>query len=302
MADDTEGHVKSCKACARRKARYSSAKVPIQEYEAPILPWDRAHIDLTGPFEPSKEGNRYIVVVKDALTRYVETMPVKKDTATEVAAALIKLIIYRHGCVRQIVSDGGREFDNKLWKNVAQLLNIRHSIICPFNPRSNGLAENHMRTMKDALAIYCEELQEDWDEHLAGISMSYNMTVNSQTGYTPFFMIYGREATMPSEAWLTNYAHGKEGTDYVDNLVKVLTQVWSEATVSKKDEIKKIQKDQKPTTYREFSLYEVGDYAMVESLPKLSAVGWVDYRKKKLTQKLQSRFSGPYRITKRSPL
>ena len=29
------------------------------------------------------------------------------------------------------------------------------------------------------------------------------------------------------------------------------------------------------------------------------SVGWMDYRKKKLTQKLQSRFSGPYRITKR---
>ena len=77
MSDGIEEYCRNCKACARRKARYASAKVPIQAYEAPALPWDRAHIDLTGPFEPSKQGNKHIGVIKDALTRYVETMAIK---------------------------------------------------------------------------------------------------------------------------------------------------------------------------------------------------------------------------------
>jgi hypothetical protein len=129
-------------------------------------------------------GHGLDVEVREALACNTHTLKGLRDagvddTDIEVASALINLVIYRHGCIRHLVSDGGREFDNKLWRNIAQLLQIRHSIICPYNPRANGLAENHMRTMKDALGIYCEEQQEDWDEHLAGVTMSYNITVNS---------------------------------------------------------------------------------------------------------------------------
>ena len=299
MSDDIEEYCRNCKACARRKARYASAKVPIQAYEAPALPWDRAHIDLTGPFEPSKQGNKYIVVVKDALTRYVETMAIKNKTAEEVVAAFIQLMIYRHGCVRQLVSDDGREFDNKLFAQVAQLLRIRHSIICPYNPRANGLAENHMRTMKDALGIYCDESQEDWDEHLRGVTMSYNITVNSQTGYTPYFMMFGREAVMPSEAWMTQFVKSRGIRDYVKNIIDALTKAWEEAAESKPKEVQKMKADQHPVGHREYRVYNEGDYAMVEVKPISTAVGWVEGESRTLTHKLQPRFAGPYQIIKR---
>ncbi len=182
-------HVNSCKACARRKARNAVAAAPIQGYDIPRMPWDRVHMDLTGPLTESKQGNKYILVIKDALTRYVEAVPIKNKSAEEVVNAFITVIIYRHGAVGWLISDNGREFVNKLFTQVAQLLNIKHTTITAYNPRANGLAENHMRTMKDALSIYCDETQKDWDTHLGGVTMSYNTTVNSQTGFTPYFML-----------------------------------------------------------------------------------------------------------------
>ena len=209
MATDIEEHIRSCRACARRKAFNLQPKIDIQSYNAPSTPWQRAHIDAAGPFKASKSGNTHIIVIKDALTRYVETIAISALNAETVVSAFLQYIVYRHGCVAQIVSDGGTEFVNKLWAQMAQLLRIKHSVVSPYNPRANGLAENHMRTMKDALGIYCDESQKDWDEHLHGISMSYNTTVNSQTSFTPYFMMYGREARMPSEEWLTKFQESK---------------------------------------------------------------------------------------------
>ena len=81
IVNDLEKHVKNCKACARRKARNAVPAVPIQQYDSPSMPWDRVHIDLTGPFTRSTRGHTHIVVIKDALTRYVETIPIIQPTA-----------------------------------------------------------------------------------------------------------------------------------------------------------------------------------------------------------------------------
>jgi hypothetical protein len=262
------------------------------------MPWERVHIDLTGPLTESSKGNKYIVVVKDALTRYVEAIPIKNKTADEVVHAFITAIIYRHGAVGWLISDNGREFVNKFFAQVAQLLNIKHTTITEYNPRANGLAENHMRTMKDALSIYCDETQKDWDDHLGGVSMSYNTTVNSQTGFTPFHMLYGHEARMPSEAWMKGFQSTSGVLPYVIQLVKSLTTLWETASSQKPAELKRMRDGQKPIRHLQFAEYKVGDYAMVANTPKSQTVGWVDAKFRKLTLKLQPRYSGPYIISK----
>ena len=299
MSADVENHIKGCKSCARRKARNAVAAIPIQGYTAPTMPWERIHIDLTGPLTTTSLGNRYIVVMKDALTRYVETMAIEDKSAEMVVDAFIQCVIYRHGAVGTLVSDNGREFVNKLFAQVAQLLKIKHHTITEYNPRANGLAENHMRTMKDALSIYCDESQKDWDLHLNGVSAAYNTTINSQTGFTPFFMLYGREARLPSEMWLRNFGQTSGVLPYVTNMVKALTHVWDSATLRKPVELKRMREGQKPIRHLQFAEYKVGDYAMIANTPKSQNIGWVDAKFRKLNLKLQPRYSGPYLITHR---
>ena len=222
----------------------------------------------------------------------------KNKTAEEVVDAFVNAIIYRHGAVGWLISDNGREFVNKLFIQVAQLLNIKHSTITAYNPRANGLAENHMRTMKDALSIYCDETQRDWDAHLGGVSMSYNTTVNSQTGFTPYFMLYGHEARMPSEMWMKGFQQTSDILQYMINVVKALTTVWESAAASKPAELKRMQDGQKPIRHLQFAEYKVGDYAMVVNTPKSQNLSWADAKFRKLSLKLQPRYSGPYLISK----
>ena len=303
ITKDVDNYVRSCKACARRKSKGSQAAVPIQSYEGPTTPWARTHMDLTGPVTTSTKGNKYILVVKDALTRFVETVPLKSNTAEDVAEALIREVICRHGAFGRLISDNGREFDNKLMAQISQLLQIKHTTICPENPRANGLAENHMRVLKDSLSIYTQETLQDWDEYLSGVTMAYNTTVNSQTGHTPFYMMYGREARLPNEIWMTDYSESGDVNKYIQNMITSLNWVWEKASNNKPKEIKRMQDSQKPRRHLQFAEYKVGDYAMVSRVSKPTIISWLDKKEKSISAKLQPRFSGPYLITgQRSPV
>jgi len=303
IAKDVDQYARSCKACARRKSKGAQAAVPIQAYEGPTTPWARTHMDLTGPVTTSTKGNKYILVVKDALTRYVETVPLKTNTSEEVAEALIREVICRHGAFGRLISDNGREFDNKLMAQVAQLLQIKHTTTCPENPRANGLAENHMRVLKDSLSIYTQETLQDWDEYLSGVTMAYNTTVNSQTGHTPFFMMYGREARLPNETWMIDYRELGDIDPYIQNTVASLNWVWEKASKKKPAEVKRMQDSQKPRRHLQYAEYKVGDYAMVARMTKQSIMSWIDRKERTISAKLQPRYSGPYLITgQRSPV
>jgi transposase InsO family protein len=298
IVNDLEKHVKNCKACARRKARNAVPAVPIQQYDSPSMPWDRVHIDLTGPFTRSARGNTHIVVIKDALTRYVETIPIIQPTAYWVAMAFIVNIIYRHGSVGTLISDNGREFVNKLWRQVTHLLNIKHITTTPYNPRANGLAENHMRSMKDAISIYCDETQTDWDLHLNGITMSYNTTVNSQTGFTPYYMLHGKEARMPSESWLRAFGKIRGALPHVQGLVNSLVRVWERVSEAKPAEVLRMNLSLRPTRHLKYAEYEKGEFVMISIIPKATTLSWIDPKYRKINLKLQPRYAGPYEIIK----
>ena len=298
IVNDLERHVKNCKACARRKARNAVPAVPIQQYDIPTMPWERVHIDLTGPFTRSTRGNTHIVVIKDALTRYVETIPITQPSAYWVAMAFIVNIVYRHGSVGTLISDKGREFVNKLWRQVAHLLNIKHITTTPYNPRANGLVENHMRPMKDAISIYCDETQMDWDLHLNGVTMSYNTTVNTQTGFTPYYMLHEKEARMPSESWLRVFGKIKGALPHVQGLVNSLVRVWEKASEAKPAEVQRMNDSLRPIRHLKYAEYEKGEFVMVSVIPKATTLSWIDPKYRKINLKLQPRYAGPYEIIK----
>ena len=103
-------------------------------------------------------------------------------------------VLFKHGTLRVIVSDQRTGFVNKTTEQIAILLGITRIRTTAYNPRSNGLVENHNRTLKAMMAQYADAYQSGWDQHLSMCAYQYNTTVNAQTGYTPFFMMYGRES------------------------------------------------------------------------------------------------------------
>ena len=108
-----------------------------------------------------------------------------------VADQLVTELYCRWGIPEMAVSDRGAEFRNRLMKRVNYVFKVNRTATTPYNPRRNGLVENHNGTLKDQLYHYI-------DIFLPTVQLMYNITVNAATAYTPHYLMFGRECNMPA--------------------------------------------------------------------------------------------------------
>src|SRR5688572_11700248 len=138
MYKDIENYIKTCDACQRRGNKGGKG------YLNPIKvgkPFERIGIDFVRPLEKTKNGNRYILVVTDYLTKWPEAKPIKEATSENVVQFIYERIICRHGCAKIILSDRGTHFRNKIVDGLCQTFEIKHKLSSPYHPETNGLVE-----------------------------------------------------------------------------------------------------------------------------------------------------------------
>jgi transposase InsO family protein len=302
LDNDVKEHVDKCINCKLRKTYQRRPKVPIMKYNAVSKPLDRVHIDLTGPLPPTQNGNRYILVIKDYLTKYVWLIPLASKTAMEVAESFVTRFVCQAGIPDMVVSDRGTEFTNSLLKNISSILGINRISTTPFNPRSDGFVENHNKTLKDQLFNYIDTLkQNDWDIYLPTVQLLYNTTVSLSTGYTPMMLMTGREGKMPS----MNHMEKIENTlqpemlnnEYVRKLVESIRNYHEEAIgYTEKNKLKFNVRVRNPL---EFVEYEIGQRFMLVKRPVSEFKSSDEEQAYKITMKLVERYEGPYVIVKK---
>ena len=285
-------YIKKCVHCMKRKVYRRYAKPPIQKYQCPPYPFFRCHVDLTGPFPKSKNGNKYILVLKCALTKWVEIFALIDKTAESVAECIVEEVICRYGIINVLISDKGGEFNNELMDQIKLLLRIRRISTTPYNPRSDGLAENHMHTLKDQLSAYVNKATDNWDEFLPVVALAYRTTVCDSTGYTPYYALFGREAKLISESWIEEFIKQKGLTEYVKDIVRTLRTTWD--YISHRVDGNHIRMNTIPRKRLEYREYEVGDEIYVKVRPRRIYKSLIDEEKYQIASKLQMRYEGPY--------
>ncbi len=286
-------------------------------------------MDLTGPLPTSDHGNKYILVIKDYKTKFVWVYAIKDKLATTIHAVVTEDLIPTFGPMRQLVTDRGTEFRNSLLKETCRLLKVERVSTTPSNPRANGCVEKHNSTLKDMLSMYVKENQKDWDRHMGTVTMMYNSTVNTATGYTPYYMMFGREMNMTDDVLMKPHESYKQSNDYeehTERLVEALTFAWEVTTLRELQNYKnKNQKAERRkriieyfselggadseeyrqrvndlrNSYRtyEFRELRVGDWFYRKRHPTRAFKNDGEQELYKVTMKLQPRYDGPYQIT-----
>ena len=93
----------------------------------------------------------------------------------------------------------GLEFCNHIMSNLEQLTGFKQKVTSAYHPQSNGLDERLNQTLKAALQKLVNESQDDWDHLIDNVLFAYRTSKHDSTKYTPFFLMYGREARLPIE-------------------------------------------------------------------------------------------------------
>jgi hypothetical protein len=295
MDDDVTNHIRKCHFCKVRKADNQRGRLPIMEYPTSYLPMDRCHMDLTGPFPTSTDGNKYILVFKDALTKYIRLIPLSDKSGEVVLSAVITHIFHVLGYPTLLITDRGTEFTNEAMQYFNSQYEIHHVKTTPANPRSDGLAENAMRTIKDMLACYTNSHHTNWDTHLSNIANLYNNTVNDATGYTPYYLLFGRHNRFLADDRIFQKIPVTIH-QYARDMTAVMQNIW--LTIGERV-VRNVQiMNRVPRSHLPFKVYSVGDRFFHRRVPRRFYRDQTDERSYKLSSKLQNRWTGPYRITR----
>lgn len=142
-------------------------------------------------------GNKYILVLADYFTRWTEAYPIPDQEASTVAKKLTDEFFFRFSPPEQLHSDQGRNFESAVIAEMCKLLAIKKSRTTAYHPQSDGLVERFNRTLLSMIATAASERPFHWEDHLRALCMAYNSSVHPTTGFTPFYLMLGRQARMP---------------------------------------------------------------------------------------------------------
>ena len=203
MENDIKGHVKSCDICQKRQK-------PIRtELLHPIKvrrPFDQLGMDIVGPLPLTKMGNQYIIVATEYLTKWPEARALPNAKAASMASFFYEDIICRHGCPKELLTDQGTHFVNELLQAMCKRVGVKHRLSTAYHPQTNGLVERFNKTLCEILAKYSGMYKEDWDVFLPSALFAYRTIRQNTTRYEPFYLTYGREATLPIELEILTYS------------------------------------------------------------------------------------------------
>uniref|UniRef100_A0A3B3YJ44 Gypsy retrotransposon integrase-like protein 1 n=1 Tax=Poecilia mexicana TaxID=48701 RepID=A0A3B3YJ44_9TELE len=226
MGSEVEQYVKTCGRCITRKALPQRA-APLNQITS-RGPLDLVCIDFLS-LEPDSKGYANILVVTDHFTRYAQAFPAKDQQASTVAKILCERFFVHYGLPARIHSDQGRDFESKLIQDLLRMLGIRKSRTSPYHPQGDPQPERFNRTLLSMLGTLDPAQKQRWSQNISQLVHAYNCTQNEATGYSPYLLMFGREARLPVDICFgVSDETGKGPTyhQYVSKLRKDLEQAY----------------------------------------------------------------------------
>nr|GEW80107.1 reverse transcriptase domain-containing protein [Tanacetum cinerariifolium] len=154
-------------------------------------------IDFIGPF-PSSKGNKYILVVIDYLSKWVEAKALPTNDA-RVVVKFLKSLFSWFGTPKAIISDRGTYFCNGQFSRVMAKYRVTHRLSTAYHPQTSGQVEVTNRRLKRILERTVGENHASWSDKLEDALWAFRATFKTSIGCTPYRLVYGKACHLPLE-------------------------------------------------------------------------------------------------------
>nr|GEW09306.1 reverse transcriptase domain-containing protein [Tanacetum cinerariifolium] len=193
---DSHDLVKSCDICQRQGKFSQRDEMPQNDIQVCKI-FDVWGIDFMGPF-PSSRGNRYILVVVNYLSKWVEAKALPTNDA-RVVVKFLKSLFARFGTPRAIISDRGTHFCNDKFAKVMSKYGVTHRLATSYHPQTSGQMEVSNRGLKRILERTIGENRPSWSEKLDYALWAFRIAYKTPIGCTPYKLVYGKSCHLPIE-------------------------------------------------------------------------------------------------------
>ena len=204
----------------------------------------KAKLEASGePYDPAVVDELYhphkLLIFIDRFSRWAEAFPLDKDpTSDEVLDIFVNEIVRRHGYPRAMTSDRGSNLMQGSVAEYYEACGIQLIANDSYMHNTAGLVERFNGTLKDVLRGFLQDVDEDadvigarWWRYLTYALLAYNTSDATSTGYSPFFLMYGRDARTPLQNTLLPPPSGDEVrySTFVEKHLKHLYAAWEDS-------------------------------------------------------------------------
>ena len=107
--DEIRSWVGSCLQCQQRNPPVPLPQAPLETIQV-NYPFEKIPWDIMGPLPITDQGNKYILVITDLFTKWVEAFPLKETSSISLAKVLVDEVVCRFGVPASIHSNQGANF------------------------------------------------------------------------------------------------------------------------------------------------------------------------------------------------
>nr|CBG76438.1 OO_Ba0013J05-OO_Ba0033A15.25 [Oryza officinalis] len=196
--------VRRCRVC---QFNAKQTHQPAQALQTIPLSWPFAvwGLDILGPYRKAPGAFEYLYVAINKFTKWPEAYPVIKIDKHS-ALKFIRGITARFGVPNHIITDNGTQFTSELFGDYCEDMGIKLCFASPAHPKSNGQVKRAnaeiLKGLKTKTFNILKKHGDSWIEELPAVLWANRTTPSRATGETPFFLVYGAEAVLPSELTL----------------------------------------------------------------------------------------------------
>ena len=198
MTRDLRNCIKKCGRC-----RKYEAALPI----APMKPLtcsglgELLHVDFTSIEEtvPLKVEPviQNVLVLQDHFSKYVVAYVVKDQTACTAAETLRNGYFGLFVAPAYLVNDQGKAFTGHIITHLCDLYGVQKLRTLPYHAQTNGQVECMNQTIIHMIGKLEEDKKACWSKHLPELLLAYNATHSAVTGYSPYYLLFGRRSRIP---------------------------------------------------------------------------------------------------------
>ncbi|GJR72602.1 reverse transcriptase domain-containing protein [Tanacetum coccineum] len=227
MHEDARALIRACQECQVHKPVLRNPQEKLNPITSP-LPFYKWGIDIAGPFPEGPGKVKFLIVVVDYLTKWIEAKPVATITGNQVKKFVWENIMCIFGLPGEIISDNGKQFRDNPFKDWCEKLCIQQHFASVKHPQTNGLVERANRSLGEGIKARLGKDNKNWIEEISHVLWAYRTMIKTNNGDTPFFLTYETEAVIPAEIGMPTFRTAKVDMDKNDEALQINLELLEE--------------------------------------------------------------------------
>eukprot|EP00253_Pinus_taeda_P013163 PITA_13163 len=203
---DAHEYVRKCPSCQTSNGRLKKSAFPQHpvNIEQPFEKWG---LDTIGEITPnSSKQHKYILTATDYFTKWVEAILLKTKNSEAIIEFIDQFIITRFGVPNALVFYNASYFLSNAMFDFAIKRGFKLKYSANYYPQGNGLAESTNKNLIKIIKRTIEQNHKTWHKSLIFALWADRITQKASIGSSPFKLIYGKEAVLPTNLILPSLA------------------------------------------------------------------------------------------------